>query len=116
MTWKGEWSDTAGGNGLQLRQMDDILNQVEMTLCSASDMPSLDQELLPLPSTLDETDAINSEKEVLAEELRHACCERVALENSCARTSDDVSEEELAVCAEGTKEDYEVVVESLNET
>lgn len=116
MTWKERLSDIPGSNGLQLRQLEGVLKQVEVYIRSATDMPSLDVELFPLPSTLDETDAINSEKEVLAEELRHACCERVALENACVRTSNDTSEgEELTVCTEGTKEDYEVTVRILVE-
>ena len=108
MGWEEESTEPAGISELQ-HQLHDILKQVESTLCSASGIPSLDAELLPLPNILEETDAINSEKAVLAEELRHACCERVALENECVRTVHDTSEgEEPDISTEGTKEDYEV--------
>lgn len=77
---------------------------------SLSVTPSPELEaLLPGSMMSEETDAINGEKEMLAEELRRVCCERVALERACIKGNEGTSEGEgEGVTEVVNKEEYEV--------
>ena len=77
--------------------------------------PELDT-LLPTSIMSDETEASNGEKEMLAEELRRVCCERVALERACMESSEGEGEgEKCGEPEEIDKEEYEVCVEGEND-
>ena len=70
--------------------------------------PELDR-LFPASLLSDETDAGNGEKEMLAEELRRVCCERVALERVCMESTEKEGEEENRIVGEEvSKDEYEV--------
>ena len=80
-------------------------------------VPSSDLDaLFPASIMSDETDASNGEKEMLAEELRRVCCERVALERACLESSEGEGEgEKYGEPEEIHKEEYEVSVEGEND-
>ena len=80
-------------------------------------VPSSDLDaLFPASIMSDETDASNGEKEMLAEELRRVCCERVALERACLESSEGEGEgEKYGEPEEIHKEEYEVWVEGEND-